>query len=78
MSKNYLFLENGDLYNYSNNQTYGPADVNDIGTSFKRNLIQVAANVTIYSYQNAVATGPLIINNGVTLTIEDGARAAIV
>ena len=45
-----------------------------LGGLFRTNSKNVSTNITIPATENAIATGPITIDSGVTLTIESGGR----
>lgn len=45
---------------------------------FYQNDQNITTNYTVPSTQNAVTTGPIIINNGITVTVDSGGRWVIV
>jgi hypothetical protein len=66
----------GGGYYYGSNGTVG--DSNNKNNIFRVNANTLFANVTFASGENGSAAGPLAINSGVILTIQTGARVAIV
>ena len=44
---------------------------------FRTNAQNLTADTTILATENAQATGPFTIDNGVTLTVNDGGRLVI-
>jgi hypothetical protein len=72
-------------YTYANNHSYYAGNNGDkgnatgLGDIFRVHSNTLSQNVTIYSGNNAVAVGPLnITGSSTTLTIQPGARVAIV
>ena len=63
-------------YYYGDNGAVG--DANNKVNIFRVNATTLNANVTFANGENGSATGPLTISNGYYLTIESGARVAIV
>jgi hypothetical protein len=47
------------------------------GDIFYENATTVASNYTLVANRNAMSTGPLSINNGITVTISNGSRWVI-
>ena len=45
---------------------------------FRTNSQALDTNITILATENANVTGPLTVNSGITLTINDGGRVAVV
>lgn len=45
---------------------------------FVENDQAVTANYTIPATKNAMSTGPVTINSGVTVTVSDGARYVVI
>ena len=64
----------------SNGQLFANGDKQWIDTYgvFKANRNTIAENVTIPQNTNCMSAGPITINNGYTITIEDGASWSIV
>ena len=48
------------------------------GGMFRTNSQALDTNITILATENANVTGPLTVNSGITLTINDGGRVAVV
>jgi len=71
-------------YDYANSKGYFAGNNGDkgnatgLGDIFRVHSNTLSQNVTIYSGNNATATGPLTVTSGKTLTIQIGARVAIV
>ena len=71
-------------YSYANNIGYFAGNNGDkgnatgLGDIFRVHSNTLSQNVTIYSGNNATAVGPLNITGSATLTIQPGARVAIV
>lgn len=66
----------GGGYYFGDNGTVG--DANNASNIFRVNNNTLNANVTFANGQNGSAAGPINISNGVTITIQSGARVAIV
>ena len=64
----------GGYYNGNN----GEKNASNYGDIFRVHSNTLSTNVTIYSGNNAICGGPLTIATGQTLTIQTGARTAIV
>lgn len=65
----------GGGYYDGNRGSQNPGNYGDI---FRIHSNTLSTNVTIYSGNNAICAGPLTIATGQTLTIQTGARSAIV
>lgn len=65
----------GGGFYQGNNGNLGTSNFGDI---FRTHTNTLTGNVTIPSSNNSIAAGPLSIANGASLTIQDGARVAIV
>lgn len=65
----------GGGFYQGNNGDLGTSNFGDI---FRTHTNTLTGNVTIPTSNNSIAAGPLIIANGASLTIQDGARVAIV
>ena len=63
-------------YYLGNNGEKG--ETSGFGDIFRMHANTLSANVTVYSGNNAVAVGPLLVVTGKTLTIQTGARVSIV
>lgn len=48
------------------------------GGAFFMNNKTIAGNITIPATQNAMSAGPITINNGITVTVADGATWTVV
>jgi hypothetical protein len=66
--------------NQNNSVLYANADRQWLDTYgvFKSNRNTIAENVTIPTNTNCMTAGPITINNGNTITIQDGAAWSIV
>jgi hypothetical protein len=72
---------NTDLGSY---EGYDGSEWSSIGGSggiddvFYENAQTIAANYTLVTGRNAMTAGPVTINNGVTVTVQDGSRWVVV
>ena len=66
----------GGGYYYGDNGAVG--DAGNKVNIFRVNATTLNANVTFAAGENGSAAGPVTVANGVTLTIQSGARVAIV